>query len=291
MKPNNTLLYVNKSSNHPPNILNNIPASVNKRLCSISKDEHIFEEKVSPYQEALNKAGHEYTLHFEPPREGPKHRRRIRKIIWFNPPFCKSVKTNLGKEFFKILRTCFPQNNPLSKIFNKNTVKLSYSCMPSMGKIITGHNKKILQGVEPIPPCNCTVYDCVVDGQCQEKGIMYKVQIKETEGGNVESYVGLTERSFKDRLTKHRTSINREGYHRNSFSNHIWDLKRRQKNFELTWRILAKAQPYSPAKKYCNLCIKEISYIMYRKDLASLNKKNEFFGFCLHRSKYILENQ
>ena len=121
--------------------------------------------------------------------------------------------------------------------------------MPSNGKIISGHNKKILQGVEPTPPCNCTVYDCVVDGKCQEKAVIYPCKIKETQGENVESYVGLTERTFKDRLTKHRTSINREGYHRNSFSKHIWDLKRKQKNFELSWRILAKARPYSPATK------------------------------------------
>ena len=131
------------------------------------------------------------------------------------------MKTNLGKEFFKILRKCFPQTNPLSKIFNQNSVKLSYSCLPSIGKVISWHNKKILRGVEPTPPCNCTVYDCVVDGKCQEKGVIYQCKIKETQGENVESYVGLTERTFKDRLTKHRTSINRESYHRNPFSKHI----------------------------------------------------------------------
>ena len=109
--------------------------------------------------------------------------------------------------------------------------------------------------------------------------------------GKEESYVGLTERTFKDRLTKHRSSFNNQGYHKNSLSNHIWDLKRKQINFELSWRLLAKAKPYSPSTKVCNLCIKEIVYIMYRKDLASLNKKNEFFGFCLHRAKYLLENQ
>ena len=39
MKPNNTLLYVNVSSTHPPNILKNIPESVNKRLNLLSKAE------------------------------------------------------------------------------------------------------------------------------------------------------------------------------------------------------------------------------------------------------------
>ena len=125
----------------------------------------------------------------------------------------------------------------------------------------------------------------------KEKGVVCMCKVKESVSGKEVSYVGLTERTFKDRLTKHRSSINNQGYHKNSLSNHIWDLKRKQINFELSWRLLAKAKPYSPSTKVCNLCIKEIVYIMYRKDLESLIKKNEFFGFCLHRAKYLLENQ
>ena len=42
MKPNNTILYINKDSNHPPSITRNIPAAVNKRLTSISSNEAVF---------------------------------------------------------------------------------------------------------------------------------------------------------------------------------------------------------------------------------------------------------
>ena len=41
-KPNNKLLYVNKQSNHPPSVLNQIPNSVNERLNTISSNEEIF---------------------------------------------------------------------------------------------------------------------------------------------------------------------------------------------------------------------------------------------------------
>ena len=58
-------------------------------------------------------------------RNKKKHQR---KIIWFKTPVSKSVKTNLGKEFFKLLKRHFPKCHKMSKIFNKNTVKLSYSC-------------------------------------------------------------------------------------------------------------------------------------------------------------------
>ena len=57
-KPNSSILYVNVESNHPPNIVKNIPENVNKRLSSISKNEEIFKSSTLPYQEALDKSGH-----------------------------------------------------------------------------------------------------------------------------------------------------------------------------------------------------------------------------------------
>ena len=56
LKQNNTLLYVNVSSNHPPNIIKNIPKSINKRLSTLSKSEEIFNEAIPPYKEALEKS-------------------------------------------------------------------------------------------------------------------------------------------------------------------------------------------------------------------------------------------
>ena len=50
------------------------------------------------------------------------------------------VVNNLGKEFFKLLKRNFPCGNPLHKIFNKNCVKLSYSCMPNINGMINKSN-------------------------------------------------------------------------------------------------------------------------------------------------------
>ena len=36
IKPNTTPLYIDKQSNHPPTIIQNLPASINRRLSSIS---------------------------------------------------------------------------------------------------------------------------------------------------------------------------------------------------------------------------------------------------------------
>ena len=127
-----------------------------------------------------------------------------------------------------------------------------------------------------------------------EKGLIYQCEVTENKAnleGTTETYIGLTENSFKDRLTKHRSSFRNQGYHRNSLSNHIWDLKRKQVNYDLSWRIVAKAKPYSPTSKTCELCIKEIYYILHKRNMSSLNKRKEFFGHCLHKAKYLLKNQ
>ena len=60
-----------------------------------------------------------------------KAKNRSRNITWFHPPYSKHVATNVGKKFLLIVNDCFRQDHPLRKIFNKNTLKISYSCMPN----------------------------------------------------------------------------------------------------------------------------------------------------------------
>ena len=128
VKPNNVPLYVNKNSNHPPSIIKNIPLSINRRLSSISSNDKVFNENIKQHQEALGKSGYDHELKFNPviSTNNKKKKNRKRNITYFNPPFSHSVKTKVGREFLKILDSSFPPNNPLKKIFNRNTVKLSY---------------------------------------------------------------------------------------------------------------------------------------------------------------------
>ena len=78
-----------------------------------------------------------------------KKRNRPRKIIYFNPPFCQSVKTNLGKIFFQLIDKHFKNNEVLNKIINKNNCKISYSCIKfnNIKVIKQKHNKKTLNNI------------------------------------------------------------------------------------------------------------------------------------------------
>ena len=131
-KPTNTPLYVLSKSNHPPSIIKNIPESINRRLSEILSDAGVFNEAAKPYQEALGKSGYTFKLQFKPPQTSLPISNRSRNIIWFNPPYNRNVKSNIGRQFLRLIDQSFPVGHKLRKIFNRNTLKLSYGCMPNV---------------------------------------------------------------------------------------------------------------------------------------------------------------
>ena len=113
----------------------------------------------------LKKSGYNVDLKYTNNKsEKPKTQKR--KIIWFNPPFNKSVSTNVAKTFLQLVTKYFPRRHKLHKIFNRNTVKVSYSCMNNMSKIIKGHNKKVTSKPrDERPECNCKKHpECPMEG-------------------------------------------------------------------------------------------------------------------------------
>jgi hypothetical protein len=48
-----------------------------------------------------------------------------------------NVSTNIGRNFLSIIDKHFPSHDKLHKIFNRNTVKVNYSCMSNVKSIIT----------------------------------------------------------------------------------------------------------------------------------------------------------
>ena len=51
---------------------------------------------------------------------------RQRNVIWFNPPYSKNVKTNIARDFLRLLDKHFPQTHKLYNIFNRHTVRISF---------------------------------------------------------------------------------------------------------------------------------------------------------------------
>ena len=287
--------YVHSKSNHPPSIIRNILESVNRRLSEISSDEAVFNEAATPYQDALYKSGYTYKLEFKPLQRAPSQRRnRAWKIIWYNPPYNKNVKSRIGREFLHLIDECFPAGHKLRKIFNRNTLKLSYSCMPNVQQIIKGHNQTVLKNSVQLTQdqaertCNCRKKEqCPLEGNCLAKGVVYQAQV--TAARKTKTYVGLTSTEFKARFRNHQVSFNNETRKNDTeHSKHICQLKSKEERFTIKWRILTKAKPYSNLTKWCNLSTAEKHFIITKPELATLNKRNELISTCRHRRRFIL---
>ena len=293
-KPNDQPVYISKHSNHPPTILKNLPGAICRRLSDLSSDEHIFDQAAPLYQAALKSSGFTDALKYGNSEPGRARRNRARKIIWFNPPYSKNVSTNIGQRFLRLISKHFPKASKLHKIFNKNTVKVSYSCMPNMATIIKSHNNKICNDhVENTQkPCNCRIKEqCPLDGQCQANNIVYQGEVSNESETNTKLYIGLTENPFKLRYANHLQSIRNDQYENSTeLSKHIWQLKRKNENYKIKWSIRHRAQAYTNKTKRCQLCLTEKLSIMSSDKSNLLNRRSELISKCRHRNKYLLSN-
>ena len=293
-KPNTTLLYINTLSNHPPSILKNIPLEVNRRLCRLSSSKEEFLAVVTPYQEALDKAGYNHQLAYEEPAAPKASRKaRTRRVTWFNPPYSQSISTNIGQKFLSLLDTCFPPDHELRKVINRSTVKVSYSTMPNMAQQMSQHNAKVSRGDQGPPSGGCNGHrggrQCPLPGNCMAKGVVYGAEVTNITTGEKETYTGLTEGTMRDRIAKHEGNCRHRHQPGTRLSSHVWQLKDQGFPYNITWQILSRASGYNPTNGMCRLCLKEKFLIMFSPTTASLNKRSEIFSSCRHRQSKLLD--
>ena len=276
----------------PPSVLKNIPDAINKRLSKISCNESVFNSAIPAYQEALEKSGYKHKLIFDPQagKIKTKSKNRKRKICWFNPPFNLNTKTNIGQIFLQLVEKSFPPWHPLKKICNRNTIKLSYRCTPSMSSVISARNAKLLA---PPPAqerkmCSCTgANTCPLGGKCLSESVVYKATVKQ-ENLKTNTYIGLTCNTFKKRLYSHKQSFKNPDHKQTSLSNHIRNLKQKNIQHTIEWEQVDQAKPFSPISGICGLCTKEKFYITFKPGIGPLNKKSEMFSNCRHKKRVLL---
>ena len=117
-----------------------------KRDYQLCHHRKIFFRSQAFFMKTCLNSGCKTKLQYQQPKENNQNKmKRKRNIIWFNPPYSKSVKTIIGRILIKLISKQFPSNCKFVKIFNKNTIKFSYSCMSNVRSKMNGHNKKIQQ--------------------------------------------------------------------------------------------------------------------------------------------------
>ena len=63
-KPNNKLLYIHSSSNHPSQIIKQLPNSISERLLNNSSNQETFNTEKVEYEDALKKLGYNVYLKY-----------------------------------------------------------------------------------------------------------------------------------------------------------------------------------------------------------------------------------
>ena len=292
-KPDNEINYVHVKSNHPPNIIKQIPASIQKRLSDLSSNEEIFHQATPYYTAALQRSGYDHQFQYTPTLRNQVARNRKRNIIWFNPPYNGNVSTNIGRFFLNLVKRHFPKQHKFYKIFNKNNIKVSYSCMPNMKAVINKHNKKILasQPANIERTCNCmNKNNCPMNNNCLATNVIYEATIRsDLPNYKEKKYIGLCESTFKKRFANHKSSFNHQRYKNStSLSVELWKVKELNGNPDVSWRIIRKAKAYTPETKHCALCLNEKYEIANYPEENLLNKRTEIISKCRHRRKHLL---
>ena len=208
-KEGNIPLYVHTKSNHPPTILKNIPSQSIRGSPRYLLTKNALITLKSSIRKLSTKSGYRYNLSFNATlNQSPRPlRNRKQNITWFNPPYSKNMETNVGKCFLSLIDMHFPKSNPLHKIFNRNTLKLSYSCMGNIKTIISNHNKAVISKSTRTYNQTKKSYNsrkpnkCPMDGNCNVESIIYHAEVT-TETAK-EKYIGLFDTAFKLRYRNH----------------------------------------------------------------------------------------
>ena len=132
---------------------------------------------------------------------------------------------------------------------------------------------------------------CPVQGRCKTDCVVYRATVKEIMSGSMETYTGVTGNTFKERWYGHRGDMRNEKKRLSSrLSSHIWDLKDERKDFEVKWSLIDRSTSFNPITRKCRICLKEKYQIMYNGNGSSLNKRQEIFNTCRHRTQKLLVN-
>ena len=144
------------------------------------------------------------------------------------------MKTNIGKKLSKLINRHFPKHQIVSKIFNKNTIKLSHSCCGNIGSVIASHNRRI---IHPI------TMDTIVEIELNTHLLMIvfalyaNIAYKAPSKPDKKNF-GDAETSFEDRFRNHTRDFCHKKYvNGTELSKCMWKLKDEKITPSIKWNI------------------------------------------------------
>ena len=100
-----------------------------------------------------------------------------------------------------------------------------------------------------------------------------------------ESYIGLTDNTFKTRYNGHTSSFRKEQYRNaTTLSNYIWTLKDKNMNYSLKWKIIDRGRAYQARReKLWPLWLRKVLHNI--KTRTSKPKSEKWTRYLLQTSK------
>ena len=307
-KPGPPPKYVHRESNHPPAIVKNLPAMIEKRISGLCSSQEMFNKHAPFYNKALRNSGYMQDIKFieqNEQKQAETRKSRHKEKIWYNPPWNKAVSTNVGKKFLQLVDKHFPKGSKWRSLFNRSTVKISYCCSRNMAAYISGKNKKLLRDIQGEAkderPCPSNDDPCPLSGKysdkCRTKSVVYQAIISSEEKSW--NYIGLTSRTFHDRWREHKNDMRNKERPGTALSAKIWSLKEAGAPYKIRTEIIQESFTYKTGDSQCDLCLTEKTCIALHdkapKKLLELpvgckplNIRTEIMNGCRHKIEYKL---
>ena len=191
----------------------------------------------------------------------------------------------------------FPKASKLNKLFNPNTLKVSYSCMPNMAAVIRQHNGTIINSqpsasdnAGSASKCKCRVkVKCPMNGECLVQSVVtgplsvLRTPRRATLASPLRRSSSASTRTALDAPPPVPTL-------HSSVELCMVFLKDQDIVFDIKWTVLRKAASYRNTMRRCNLFIAEKLEIMKADRDRSLNRRSELVSECRHENQFYLCN-
>ena len=136
-----TALFINLMRKQLTSMSNStIPCKLSRKFQDLLKKDYpvhlqqknVLENSKDCCEQRLRECGYNEKLNYTEENNKINKKSRKRNILCFNPPYSKSVKTNISKLFLRLINKHFLPTHKYRKIFNRNTINISYSSMPNI---------------------------------------------------------------------------------------------------------------------------------------------------------------
>ena len=112
----------------------------------------------------------------------------------------------------------FGRNHKCHKIFNRNNVKISYSCIDNIKNVISSHKKEIANFYNEMngKTCSCrNKNNCPIDNKCEKLlkltyTFVYKAEVETNDGINELSTkvnFGISKTEFTNKYNNHQCHL------------------------------------------------------------------------------------